>query len=414
MKILIILALFFTSQLMAFDAQFWGELQKYPTPKWRLGQSFEKTKTKPILFEGEPYNGKATEVFAFYCTPSMLDGNKTKDKNLPAIVCVHGGGGRAYPQWVELWAKRGYAAIAIDWRGNGNEPRFKNPTEEERKKYGAYKLTERIHLKNGIPEHNARTTSLDDGKSERDAWAYHAISAIIRAHSLIRSFDEVDKERTAITGISWGGYLTSLVSAIDTRFKAAVPVYGCGYIYEFPENWAKYIGKKNIQRWISLFDPSKSLQARTMPMLFVNSPTDRWYPLSIWTKSTNLANAKTLIISTLKHSHEHGWNVPEIEAFIASQINGGEPLIDLEELKTDGKSIFCKTTDIAKVDVAKIFYTTTNDKHLWKDFNWQSAPAQILDNEIRAELPPNTRAAYLSVSDTKKRTITTNAIILKP
>ena len=66
-------------------------------------------------------------------------------------------------------------------------------------------------------------------KPPTEQWSYHAVAAAIRGHSLIRSFPEVDAQRTAVTGISWGGYLTCIVAGLDSRFKAAVPVYGCGF-----------------------------------------------------------------------------------------------------------------------------------------------------------------------------------------
>ena len=37
----------------------------------------------------------------------------------PGIVLVHGGGGTAFANWAQLWAKRGYAAIAMDLAGCG-------------------------------------------------------------------------------------------------------------------------------------------------------------------------------------------------------------------------------------------------------------------------------------------------------
>lgn len=410
MRIIICFVLFFSAQLFAFDSQFWADIQKFPVPQWKPAETPENTKARAIYFEGEKYRGKPTEVFAYYCTPGMLAGDTSKDKNLPAVVCVHGGGGRAYYKWVELWASRGYAAIAIDWRGNGPEPKFKNPAPEQRKKYSAYFLTQRKHLENGGPEHTPQTTSLDDGKAERDAWPYQAVGAIVRAHSLVRSFKEVDAGRTAITGISWGGYLTCLTSAIDGRFKAAVPVYGCGFLFDFPKNWEASIGSKKAARWIELFDPSKSLEVEKIPMLFVNSPTDKWYPLSIWTKSASLARAQTLIISTLKHSHEHGWAPPEIEAFIASKINGAPELARLGDVRKNGATIFCAAPDAAKIKDAQLFYTVSEGDS-WKDFKWQSAPAKLNGGKISAALPPAARAAYISITDTLGRRTTTNALI---
>ena len=69
-------------------------------------------------------------------------------------------------------------------------------------------------------------------RDPKDQWTYHAVAAVIRGHSLLRSFPEVDAEQIGVTGVSWGGYLTCIVDGVDSRFKFAVPVYGCGYLYE--------------------------------------------------------------------------------------------------------------------------------------------------------------------------------------
>src|SRR5690606_25279531 len=109
---------------------------------------------------------------------------------------------------------------------------------------------------------------LDDGFNEQ--WQFHAVSNIIRAHSLIRSFKEVDQENTALTGISWGGYLTNLVSGIDHRFKAAVPVYGAGFLHE-GSAWDQQfdsLGREKAEKWVRLWDPSRYVGHATMPMLF--------------------------------------------------------------------------------------------------------------------------------------------------
>jgi len=47
---------------------------------------------RSLLYEGEPYGGKPTRVFAYYGTPGSLAGDPKQDKNLPAVVLIHGGG----------------------------------------------------------------------------------------------------------------------------------------------------------------------------------------------------------------------------------------------------------------------------------------------------------------------------------
>ena len=156
-----------------------------------------KAPVRSMLYAGEPYEGKATHVFAYYATPGTLAGDTSRDKDLPAVVLVHGGGGTAFREWAELWVKRGYAAIAMDLAGN-RPMEGKNPHEP---KIGS-------DLSDGGPDQGDEEKFGNIDKAVTEQWSYHAVAAAIRAHSLIRSFPEVDPERTAVTGISWGGYLT--------------------------------------------------------------------------------------------------------------------------------------------------------------------------------------------------------------
>src|SRR5438105_12928216 len=45
-----------------------------------------------LYYEGEPYRGKPTRVFAYLARPEKVEGK------LPAMVLVHGGGGTAFKQ----------------------------------------------------------------------------------------------------------------------------------------------------------------------------------------------------------------------------------------------------------------------------------------------------------------------------
>lgn len=82
-------------------------------PEIFQARGYEKRGIGALFFEGIPYRGNKTRVFAYVGIPEVVNGNK-----LPGIVLVHGGGGTAFADWVEIWNNRGYAAIAMDLEGH--------------------------------------------------------------------------------------------------------------------------------------------------------------------------------------------------------------------------------------------------------------------------------------------------------
>ena len=70
---------------------------------------FSDDGVKAIFYRGAPWQGKETRVFAWYGAPE----NASPENPVPAVVLIHGGGGTALADWVRLWNKKGYAAIAM-------------------------------------------------------------------------------------------------------------------------------------------------------------------------------------------------------------------------------------------------------------------------------------------------------------
>ena len=179
----------------------------YEVPEIYWKPSLDIGDIKAVFYKTLPFKGKETCAFAYIGIPKS-------DKPVPAMVLVHGGGGKAFYEWVKLWNDRGYAAISMSLEGH-------MPDSAGNGKH--------IHEYSG-PKRVGRFDDVDLPLEEQ--WMYHAVSDIILGHSLLASFPEIDANRIGITGISWGGILSSLVSGIDSRLKCAMPVYGAGYLYE--------------------------------------------------------------------------------------------------------------------------------------------------------------------------------------
>jgi dienelactone hydrolase len=369
-----------------------AQLGKPPAAKWIDCNGA----TWSLMYEGLPYKEKAkTSVFAYYATPGTLARDKTLDKNLPGIVLVHGGGdGTAFREWVELWAKRGYAAIAMDH--SGCTPDHKR-------------------IEDGGPPREGPYVFADINEPLTNQWPYHAVADVILAHSLLRSFPEVDADRTAITGISWGGYLTCIAAGLDNRFKAAVPVYGCGFLYE-NSGWNSEFAAMTPQsrdRWIQLFDPSGYMGAAAMPIFFVNGTNDLSFPLDSYMKTCNLVKAQRNIRITvnMEHGHPAGWNPKEIQLFIDQYLRGGVPLPSIKnEILSNGQIRAAVVVD-SKLQGAQLNYTT--DTGQLDKRSWHTIEVKLEGDAIKAMFPANVTIWFLTVRDEREAIISGQVHILR-
>ena len=371
------------------------EWKQVPEMKWLD----ESSPIRSLTYRNETFNQRPTDVFAFYATPGTIAGDSSLDRNLPAVVLIHGGGGTAFAEWVWLWAKRGYAAIAMDLSGRRPEaPRFDETTGELIPNHRA----KRTRLEFGGPEADHVSKFENAGNDRSDDWQPHAVAAVMRAHSLVRSFPEVDADRTAVTGISWGGYMTCLVASLDDRFKAAVPVYGCGFLYE-----GESVQKPQIDRldeskksfWITHYDPSAVLPMCKVPILFVNGTNDIHYPLNSYQRSFDLVPGpkQIRIEAGMRHSHIHGWAPKEIGLFIDQHLTDGKTLPKLTDLQVTGQMASAKVNSETPITQAEIVFTS--ERGLLKDRTWQHKMATLEDGVVKASIPEDATVWILTVTD---------------
>ena len=367
------------------------ELSQPPAFRWLDDQS----PIRSLAYSGHEYKGRATEVFAYYATPGSISGDKSKDKNLPAVVLIHGGGGTAFAEWVLLWAERGYAAIAMDLGAKRLDPPNVDPATG---KLTGGRNIKRHPMENGGPAQGHEQKFNSIGGPKNDHWPYHAVANAIRAHSLIRSFQEVDETRTAVTGISWGGYTTCLVASLDNRFKAAVPVYGCGFLHEGESVQKKAIdalGPELRQKWVKHYDPSSYLPACRVPMFFVNGNKDIHYPLDSYARSIAAVKADSTIRikPSMGHSHPAGWRPAEIGLFIDSHCKGAPSLPKLNAPKIQNNRITVRYQSAIPLKQASLHYT--HDDGLQSKRAWKNRPATIANEEIDAGAIPEKSTIWL-------------------
>ncbi len=361
-----------------------------------------------IVYQGQPIDGKPTEVFAFYASPKTLAASNDGVK-VPGIVLIHGGGGTAFSDWVWMWAQRGYAAIAMDLSGR-QPPPPKFDEKGEKIPDHNHPRQQRVRLaKGGLDQTHVEKFQSIGGKVDDD-WPYHAAANVIVAHTLLRSFPEVDAERTAVTGISWGGYTTCLVASLDDRFKAAVPVYGCGFLHQGESVQKPQIDRLADRRgdWVAAYDPSSHLANCTVPTFWVNGTHDAHYVLDSYAKSYSLVKGpKTFRIEPhMRHSHPAGWEPKEIAIYIDSMLNGGTPLPQVGPLQISaGGEVSVDFSSDTTITSATLFYTS--DTGLRSKRNWESIAAVVGDGKaIATGLPKNSNTYLVTLIDERGAMVT--------
>ena len=342
---------------------------------------------KSFFYAGLPYKGKPTRVFAYYGVPELPAGADQRTDKLPAMVLIHGGGGTAFDRWVKLWNSRGYAAIAMDLCGCVP--------------VGTYGKWQR-HEQGGPPGWDASFNQLDD--AVEDQWTCQAVSAVALAHSLIRSYPEVDADRIGVTGISWGGYMTSIVAGVDHRFKLAAPVYGCGYLGE-NSAWLpafEKLGAEKANLWLKQWDPSQYLADAKMPILWVNGTNDFAYPMDSWKKSYLLPKTDRTLCLRIRMPHGHGAageNPEEIHVFANSILRNGAPLPRITEQGIADDTTWAVFSTTVPVVKAELCFTRATGR--WQDREWESQPAMIdaATSRVTATIPTDATVFYLNLFD---------------
>ena len=335
-----------------------------------------------VWLEGLAYKGKPTKFLACYAIPKAAD-----SRSVPAMVCVHGGNGTAYREWVELWAKRGYAAIAMDTCGS-------IPVRVPGTKF------DWISSGIGGPRGWGGFANVND--DIKDQWPYHAVSTVVLSHSFLRAQPGVDSERIGITGLSWGGFLTCLSAAVDKRFKLAVPVYTCAFYDTIgsAEERRKTFGDVKWRRWLDLWDPKHYIPEIDMPIMWLSGTNDRSFPYGSLRKTFDLVKTPldVVIRPRMPHGHTAGWSPKEILAFADSFFRNGLKLPKVSAPVAAGNTAVARfesgegfMTPVA----VELHYTTADGK--WENRLWRCRPARIEGASAIADMPSGVTAHFINL-----------------
>ncbi len=368
---------------------------------------------KALFFESAEYKGKKTRTFAYYKAPKGESGER-----FPAVVLVHGGGGIAYPDWVERWVQRGYAAIAIDTCGRFPKDKYKGVVVTEGREidgkvvFSNHDEREWDSLEGEIDGYVSGPYNDAFANTHRppsEQWMYHAISDLILGHNLIRSFDEVDENRTGIIGVSYGGILTAYTICFDQRFKVACPAYGSAML-DFGGQGVTG-GGSGINRACrdnkveELYNSAENLKLVDFPVYWSAWDKDGNFSIdcpSMCYLATKDKGGALAIIYNYDHSHTHVWIRDEIYKFVDANLKGGEGLVRVvSEPEGFGDISFeIERIESAKDLRAECFYLETPmtfDEKGMPEFEWKSVSGRIDNNKVYVKVPETAQSYYVAL-----------------
>ena len=352
-------------------------LARVPHPEWvdRTGH------VRSLLYEGEPYKGHKTKVFAYYASPVTL-GLEASDpkRKYPTVLLVHGGDGQAFSQWAQIYARHGYAALAMDLGGNWQR--------------GPQTPAER--LPDGGPPQDDPAKFPPSAAPDRDSWMYHAVADVILARSLLHIVPEADETRVGVLGLGWGGSVACIVAGLDPRFKAVVPVFGCGFL-EANSAWRDRqfhdMTPEARKKWTQLWDPANYVGAARMAMFFVTCENDPYYPLDSAMKTYALVQSPKNLSVQSKLKHGPLFDLREGLLFFDAQLKDGPPPPRVASVVFDEGKLIVEAESKGALKSAELHFTTGAERD-FKTRTWSARPLTIDGMHIRGGGPPGDATAW--------------------
>lgn len=359
-----------------------------------------------ITYDGAMFNKRKTKVFAYIGFPE----GASASKKVPAIVLVHGGGGHAYAEWVKMWTDRGYAAIAMDTTGFFPSETGKGVAGRESDNaawwhfglYGDFTQSGYVNAPNNDEMKNS-SQSLDR------QWMYHAIASTMLARNVLAADSRVDTSKIGITGISWGGVITSLAIGYDPNYAFAIPVYGSGYLGESHGWMGPIFDKANTKEIWSAADRFAQVK---MPVLWLGWSNDAPFSINSNSKSyddTKAAGAVLCMKVHWGHSHGQGWQPQEAFRFADSIVKNGPAMTTcVTEPKGRNISFTIKPASDATKVTAQIIYIneklsySSKTPGSWEtiDQSWKAQGCTVEGNTVKGTLPSLAKSYYVELTTT--------------
>lgn len=354
--VLAILAIILAGESLAFSSETMQQIWDVPTAEVssQTIKAYDrgKIRVEEIYYQSRPFKRNPVKIFGYFCYPRHRSGK------LPAILLSHGGGGTASLPRAISWANHGYTVLTIDLPGKGENRASSRST-------GPNMDVSILLRTQPDPSYN---------------YLVHAVAAARNGITYLSRRREVDPNRIGMIGLSWGGVLTLLTNGQDNRLKAAVNVFGAGYIPEGCtwEDWFSSMPAHDKEIWNNYIDPKNFIATQNAPILFITGTNDHCYYLHTFQKSYEEVPVEKnyYLIPNLRHRFTASAADPAL-AWLDYNLKGGKrfPRISLLTPFNKGADkiiIPARVKADCQIKSVRLYYTL-GGPHGWTAKLWKTA-----------------------------------------
>ena len=347
---------------------------------------------KEIVFNSK---NNVNKVYAITAYPNRAG-------KFPALLIIHGGSGNAsgLRPLVEKFARKGYVVLAPDMPGFCNVQHTPHSTGPWKEKPEYYEPP-RFNVEQG-----AQYSTLVDAE----------VSGL-EAFNLLCAQNNVNTKKVGITGFSWGGYSTTMLSGLlGDRVKAAYSVWGSGF-YDKGSFWKGIIDTlpaSTKQTWLTYIDAGRRAGNIKAEYFIEGASNDTFF----WPA------AVTATLDAIHSNKNHVWGPNVNHSLVATSAKMQELYFDYH-LKGEGSpfikvnisqtkqlnngsrevEIKLKTPNGIKADTVQIFYSEPNidwTKRKWIPINAKLKKVNDYSVTIPAAVVAKAITFYAYVVDSRK------------
>jgi cephalosporin-C deacetylase-like acetyl esterase len=321
----------------------------------------------------------------------------------PGLLLLHGGRGFSESKRAIMWAKRGYVVVTLDIPGVADPAKVPHSAGEWTSHPYTY---ERWRVKPVL----------------EDSMMYQSVAAAVQAFRLLSIQSDVDATRLGVHGISWGGYMTAMVSSImGPEIKAAFAIFGSGHYEEsvFDVQLQKLTAEERAA-WLKYFDAERRANHIVAPYFLAAAANDFFFwPPAVERTLAKISGEKNQVFApNANHklpipggTTRDNWPDMPQDYFAYYLQSRGDPMprVSWVQPQANARQLCFNVVSSRPVVSAGVYYSDTSA--VWTKREWKRVGAKLIaDGRYVADLPADAGKnvdCYALISDDRPVSVST-------